>query len=305
MINPNPYAELKFRDVRGTRMAYIDEGHGDAIVFQHGNPTSSYLWRNVMPHLEGMGRLVACDLVGMGGSGKLVPSGPGSYHYSEQRDYLFALWDALELGDRVILVVHDWGSVLGFDWARHHPDRVQGIAFMEAITTALEWPEVAEPYRSFFRGLRGPDGERRILQENKFVEQFLPCEVLRRLTDTEMDHYRRPYRDAGESRRPTLSWPRNIPFSGEPADVASIVTANTDFLAHSDIPKLFVNAMPGTLIRGPVRKDVRSWPRQTEVTVRGMHFAQEDSPDEIGGALADFVRGLREESPSPTPTVSP
>lgn len=300
----NTYADLKFRDVLGTRMAYLDEGQGDAIVFQHGNPTWSYLWRNVMPHLQGMGRLVACDLVGMGGSDKLSASGPGSYHYAEQRDHLFALWDNLELGDRVILVLHDWGSVLGFDWARHHPDRVHGIAFMEAITTPMRWSELAEPYRNFFQPLRTPDGERIILQDNAFVEQFLPQEVIRPLSDAEMDHYRRPYRQAGEDRRPTLSWPRNIPFDGQPADIAALVTANTHFLAHSNIPKLFVNANPGTLIRGPVRRAVRSWPHLTEVTVPGKHFLQEDSPHEIGRALADFVRGLREQPAASTPADS-
>jgi haloalkane dehalogenase len=293
MAGGKPYAERRFRDVKGKRMAYIDEGEGDTIVFAHGNPTSSYLWRNVLPHLEGLGRLVACDLIGMGESEKLQPSGPDRYHYAEQREYLFALWDALELGDRVVLVLHDWGSALGFDWANQHRSRVQGIAYMEAIAAPVTWADWPNSVREVFQGFRSPDGERMVLEQNIFVEGVLPGGVQRQLSDEEMDHYRAPFRNPGEDRRPTLSWPRNIPIEGEPADVTAVVQDYAAWLSESDLPKLFINGEPGAILRGRVRDFVRTWPNQREVTVNGVHFLQEDSPDEIGAAVAEFVRSLR------------
>lgn len=294
MINTEPYASLKHRDVAGRTMAYIDEGEGDAIVFQHGNPTSSYLWRNVMPHLEGLGRLIACDLIGMGDSDKLVPSGPDRYHYAEQRDYLFALLDSLDLGDRVVLVLHDWGSALGFDWANQHRDRVQGIAYMEAMATTFRWSDFPAAGQRVFQGYRSPAGEKLILEQNAFVEGNLPNSVLRALGDEEMNHYRRPFLNPGEDRRPTLSLPRDLPVDGEPADVVAVVDAYSSWLAETEVPKLFINAEPGAIISSDrVRDYVRTWPNQTEITVAGLHFLQEDSPDEIGAAVADFVRRLR------------
>ena len=293
MSGVKPYGQLQYREINGARMAYVDEGDGDAIVFQHGNPTSSYLWRNVMPHLEGLGRLVACDLIGMGGSDKLGDSGPDRYHYAEQREFLFALWDSLDLGNRVVLVLHDWGSALGFDWANQHRDRVAGIAYMEAIAMPIDWADFPGPVSDVFKGFRSPAGESMVLEQNLFVEAVLPGAIQRTLGNEEMDHYRRPFRTPGEDRRPTLSWPRNIPIEGEPADVAAIVEEYGAWLAQSDVPKLFVNAEPGAITRGRVRDFVRSWPNQTEVTVPGVHFIQEDSPAEIGSAVADFVRGLR------------
>jgi haloalkane dehalogenase len=293
MIQAKPYAALRFRDINGKQMAYIDEGEGDAIVFQHGNPTSSYLWRNVLPHLEGLGRLVACDLIGMGGSDKLSPSGADRYNYAEQREYLFALWDALQLGDRVVLVLHDWGGALGFDWANQHRDRVQGIAYMETVVMPIGWSDFPPPVAGVFQGFRSPAGEQMVLEQNIFVENVLPGGMRRQITDEEMDHYRQPFRNPGEDRRPTLSWPRNIPIDGEPADVVEVVKNYGSWLATSDGPKLFINGEPGALIRGAVREFVRTWPNQTEVTVDGVHFLQEDSPDQIGAAVADFVRRLR------------
>jgi haloalkane dehalogenase len=293
MAGAKPYAQLQFRNVKGKRMAYIDEGEGDAIVFQHGNPTSSYLWRNVMPHLEGLGRLVACDLIGMGGSQKLSPSGPDRYHYAEHREFLFALWDALDLGDRVVLVLHDWGSALGFDWAHRHRDRVQGIAHMEAIVTPMTPADFPEGGGGAFQGLRSSEGERMVLEQNIFVEAMLPGAIQRKLSPEEMDHYRKPFRNPGEDRRPTLSWPRNLPIDGEPADVVAIVNEYAKWLSETDVPKLFINAEPGAIVRGRFREFVRTWPNQTEITVSGVHFVQEDSPHEIGAAIADFVRGLR------------
>jgi haloalkane dehalogenase len=293
MAGAEPYGQLQYKQINGKRMAYIDEGKGDAIVFQHGNPTSSYLWRNVMPHLYGLGRLVACDLIGMGGSDKLDDSGPDRYHYGEQRDYLFALWDELDLGDRVIFVLHDWGSALGFDWANRHRDRVAGIAYMEAIAMAIAWSDFPGPMRQIFQGFRSPEGESMVLEQNTFVEGVLPGSIRRQLSDEEMDHYRTPFRNAGEDRRPTLSWPRNIPIEGEPADVVATVEEYGAWLSHSDVPKLFIKGEPGALIRGRALDFVRTWPNQTEVSVPGVHFLQEDSPDEIGAAVASFVRAVR------------
>lgn len=286
-------------DVAALSRRYVAEclavarAEGDAIVFQHGNPTSSYLWRNIMPHLEGLGRLVACDLIGMGASDKLSPSGPDRYSYGEQRDFLFALWDALDLGDHVVLVLHDWGSALGFDWANQHRDRVQGIAFMEAIVTPMTWADWPPAVRGVFQGFRSPQGEPMALEHNIFVERVLPGAILRQLSDEEMNHYRRPFVNGGEDRRPTLSWPRNLPIDGEPAEVVALVNEYRSWLEETDMPKLFINAEPGAIITGRIRDYVRSWPNQTEITVPGVHFVQEDSPEEIGAAIAQFVRRLR------------
>jgi haloalkane dehalogenase len=293
MTGAEPYGKLKYLDVKGSRMAYVDEGEGDAIVFAHGNPTSSYLWRNVMPHLEGMGRLVAADMIGMGGSDKLSPSGPDRYNYAEQRDYLFTLWDSLDLGDNVILVLHDWGSALGFDWACRHRDRIQGIAFMEALAAPSRWTEFSDDVVNLFQGFRSPAGEHMVLDQNLWIEGVLPALIQRQLSDEEMDHYRQPFASPGEDRRPTLSWPRNLPIDGEPADVVAVVNEYGKWLAESDVPKLFINAEPGEIINERVREIIRTWPSLTETTVSGRHFIQEDSPEEIGQAIARFARGLR------------
>ena len=292
-ISAKPFGEKRYAAINGERMAYIDEGEGDAIVFQHGNPTSSYLWRNIMPHCKGLGRLIACDLIGMGDSDKLEPSGRDRYSYSEQREFLYALWDQLDLGNNVVFVIHDWGSALGFEWAQRHPDRVQGIAYMEAIVTPLTWDDWPENARRAFQGFRSEAGEEMILTKNMFVEGVLPSAILRDLSEEEMVEYRRPFAEAGEGRRPTLSWPRQIPIEGRPLDVVKVVESYSRFLEQSDIPKLFVNADPGSILVGRQREVCRGWPNQTEVTVPGAHFLQEDSPDEIGKAVADFVRRLR------------
>lgn len=297
MTGAKPYGQLQYKEIRGKQMAYIDEGHGDAIVFQHGNPSSSYLWRNVMPHLEGLGRLVACDLIGMGNSEKLDDPGPHSYHYHENRDYLFDLWDALDLGDNVILVIHDWGGALGFDWANQNRDRVAGIAHMETVSVPMEWEDFPPEVAQMFRGFRSPQGEAMVLENNLFIEGVLPSIVLRDLGEEEMEYYRAPFRNTGEDRRPTLSWPRDVPLAGEPAEVVTVVEEFGAWLAESDVPKLFVRADPGVIQReGRVLDIVRSWPNQTEVTVPGSHFLQEDSADEIGKAVAAFVRKVRSDS---------
>jgi len=297
MIGAKPYTTLKYRNVKGSRMAYIDEGEGDAIVFQHGQPTSSYVWRNVMPHLEGMGRLVACDLIGMGGSDKLSPSlGPERYRLASHRNYLFELWDRLDLGDRVVLVLDDWGAVLGFDWANQNSRRVQGIVHMEAVAAPLDWSDLPEHAHPPFKALRSPQGERMVLEENVFIEKILPQAVTRQFTDEELNHYGLPFRNAGEGRRPMLSWPRSLPIEGEPAEVADVVRENGSWLTGSDVSKLFINGEPGTLARGRLREIIRLWPNQTEVTVKGRKLLQEDSPDEIGAAIVDFVKRVRGEN---------
>ena len=287
-----PY-EKQFLKVFGYAMAYVDIGQGDPIVFLHGNPTSSYLWRNVLPHLQEKGRCLAPDLIGMGDSEKLSASGPDSYTFMEHRRYLDALLAQLGVERNVSFVIHDWGSVLGCDWARRHPDAVKSIAYMEALVQPVTWDQWSKETRSFFERLRGAEGEQMILQDNLFVESLLPHRVLRQLTAAEMEAYRRPYRETGEGRRPTLSWPRQLPIAGEPADVVEIVKSCAAWLASSPVPKLFVNAEPGT-ISVEEREFYRSLPNQTEVSVRGLHFIQEDSPDEIGEALAKWYTSLQE-----------
>jgi haloalkane dehalogenase len=284
-----PYTKHR-ADVHGRQMAYVDLGAGDPIVLLHGNPTSSYLWRNVIPHLAALGRCIAPDLIGMGDSDKLDDPGPGSYRFVEHRRYLDGLLDSLGIADRVTLVVHDWGSALGFDWANRHRDAVAGIAYMEAIVRPVTWDEWPEVARSVFQGLRSAAGEAMVLDKNVFVERVLPGSVLRPLTDAEMEEYRRPYVTPGEDRRPTLTWPRQIPIDGDPADVVEIVGAYADWLATSTIPKLLVVAEPGAILRGAPLAFARTWPNQHEVTVAGDHFVQEDSPDEIGAAIADWMR---------------
>ncbi len=274
-------------------MSYIDEGEGDAIVFQHGNPTSSYLWRNVMPHLEGQGRLIACDLIGMGDSEKLTNSGPGSYNYFEHRDFLFALLEKLNIGKQVVFVIHDWGSALGFDWSFQNQDRIQGVAYMEGIVKPVTWDEWPENAIKVFQGFRSEAGESMVLDKNIFVERVLPSSIMRELTEEEMNEYRRPFLNSGEDRRPTLSWPRQIPIQGEPKEVVEVVENYSNWLSSSDLPKLFINADPGSILTGKQREFCRSWPNQDEVTVKGTHFMQEDSPDEIGKAVSSFVSKLR------------
>jgi haloalkane dehalogenase len=278
--------------VLGQTMAYVDVGQGDPIVLLHGNPTSSYLWRNVNPHLEGLGRCIAPDLIGMGDSDKLPNSGPASYTFVEHRRYLDALLETLGVTERVTFVIHDWGSALGFDWANRHRDAVKGIAYMEAFVRPLTWEEFPPQARPIFEALRSPAGEQLVLEQNMFIERNLPATILRTLSDEEMSEYRRPFLEPGEARRPTLSWPRQIPIDGEPPDVAEIIGAYADWLPGSSVPKLFVRADPGALMSDPLVEFARSWRAQSEVTVHGSHYPQEDSPDQIGQAIAEWLRGL-------------
>jgi haloalkane dehalogenase len=287
----DPY-ERKRVTVLDTEMAYVDTGSGAPLVFLHGNPTSSYLWRNIIPHLENLGRCLAPDLVGMGQSGK---NPGGSYRFVDHYRYLEAWFEAVGLTENVILVVHDWGSALGFNWAYRHRDqgRVQGLAYMEAVVRPIAWDEWPEQARDIFKALRSPAGEGIVLEKNVFIERILPASVLRRLSDEEMAVYRQPYLEPGESRRPTLTWPREIPLGGEPEDVVDIVDNYAQWLVAGPLPKLFINADPGSILTGPQREFCRTWANQQEVTVKGIHFIQEDSPHEIGQAVAEFVRRVR------------
>jgi haloalkane dehalogenase len=270
--------------VLGTDMAYVDVGEGDPIVFLHGNPTPSYLWRNIIPYLLPFGRCLAPDYVGMGNSGS-APD--GGYRLVDHQRYLDAWFEALGLTKNVILVVHDWGSALGFDWARRHPDRVKAIVYMEGIVRPFrswdEWPEVT---RAFFQNQRTAAGEDLILQKNLFIEYLLP---LRGIPKEAIEVYRRHFRNPGPSRQPMLTWTRELPIAGEPADVVAIVEDYARFLSTSQIPKLFIDAEPGGFLIGAQREFCRAWPNQEQVTIKGAHFLQEEAPDEVGEAIARFV----------------
>jgi haloalkane dehalogenase len=272
-------------------MAYVDAGRGEPIVFLHGNPTSAYLWRNVIPHLVGLARCLAPDLIGMGQSGR-APD--GSYRFVDHARYLDRWFDVLGLTEKVTLVVHDWGSALGFYWAHRNRPAVKGIAYMEAIVAPLRWSEWPENARNIFQLMRSPAGEELVLQKNIFVERILPGAILRKLPDEEMAAYRKPWLEPGDSRRPMLAWPREIPVDGEPPDVTAIVNDYGQWLSgDSTLPKLFVNGEPGAILTGRQREYCHEWPNQRELTVAGAHFLQEDSPHEIGEAIADWYRELK------------
>jgi len=284
--------ESRYADVKGSRMHYVEQGDGSPVGLLHGNPTSSYLWRNIIPHVADLGRVIAPDLVGMGDSAKLPDSGPDRYTFTEHRHYLDALLDEiLPAGAQSTLVIHDWGSALGFDRAHRHPASVKGICFMEAIVAVPSgldaFPRAIQPV---FAGFRSPAGEKMVLEDNMFVEQVLPGAILRQMSEEEMAEYRRPFLEPGEDRRPTLTWPRQIPFGGEPADVAQIGAGYQAWLPGTAFPKLFINAEPGAILRGEARDFVRTWNNLTEVTMPGIHFIQEDSPDEIGAALRGWMQ---------------
>ena len=289
-IEPHP---KKFVGLGGQNMAYVEFGAGEpAFLFLHGNPTSSYLWRNVMPAVAPLGRCVAPDLIGMGDSTKLSPAGSETYRFATHRDFLWGFIDrVLGLDAPVVVIGHDWGSALGFDWANQHRRRTVGIAYMEAIVRPLAWAEWPESSRRVFQGFRSAAAEAMILEKNMFVERVLPASILRQLQPEEMEAYRRPFASP-EDRWPTLAWPREIPLDGEPADVAAIVEAYAGWMAGNDLPKLFVNADPGAILVGAQREFCRRWPNQIEVTVPGTHFIQEDSGPVIGRAIADWAAGL-------------
>jgi len=284
LISTEEISYRKYLPVLGTRMAYVDAGSGDPIVFLHGNPTPSYLWRKIIPRLLPFGRCLAPDYVGMGNSGA-APD--GGYRFIDQQRYLDAWFETVGLGRNVILVVHDWGSALGFSWAQRHPERVKAIIYMESIVRPfLSWNEWPEATRAFFQAQRSPAGEDLILEKNLFIEYLLP---LRNIAPEVMEVYRRHYRNPGPSRMPMLAWTRDLPIAGEPADVVEIVESYSRWLSQSPIPKLFIDADPAGFLIGAQREFCRGWPNQQVVTVRGSHFLQEDSPEEVGEACARFV----------------
>ncbi len=274
--------------VLGSQMAYVDHGSGDPIVLLHGNPTSSYLWRDVIPELSGKGRCIAPDLIGMGDSAQIA-SGPNSYRFRTHAEYVEAFLEVLGVDSNVTLVAHDWGGPLAFDWGRKNPSAVERIAFMETIVAPVTWEDWPDAARRVFQGMRSDAGEEMVLDKNIFVERILPASVIKPLSDEVMEVYRKPYNEVGESRRPTLTWPREIPIDGVPAAMVEVVEANQAWLEQEDLPKLFVNADPGSIVGDRLRELIRSWPNLTEVTVPGIHFIQEDSGPEIGKAIADWM----------------
>jgi haloalkane dehalogenase len=282
----------KYAEINNKKMAYIDEGNGDTFLFLHGNPTSSYLWRNIAPHVEEMGRVVIPDLIGMGDSEKLDGIDNEGYKYHGQYGYLTGLLENLDLGNDIHLIIHDWGSAMGFQFARENPDRVKSITYMEAIVMPLTWEQWPDAATKIFQLFRSDAGEELVLEKNFFVERILLADSATGYTDEEKAEYIRPFLEEGEDRRPTLTWPRQIPLDGEPNAVVEEVRKNAEFHKDSEIPKLFINANPGSILVGEQREFARTWKNQTEITVSGNHFIQEDSSEEIGTALREFTKDL-------------
>jgi|TARA_B100000408_G_scaffold16333_1_gene11181 haloalkane dehalogenase len=278
--------------INNKNIAYVESGSGDPIIFLHGNPTSSYLWRNITPHLESQGRCICIDLIGMGDSDKLDNPDENSYQFEEHYHYVNAAIESLTNGENITFVIHDWGSALGFNWCYHNPDSIKGIAYMEAIVKEMTWEDWRDEAKGIFQGFRSDAGESLVLEKNYFVERVLPGSIIRRLSDEEIEEYRRPFINPGEDRRPTLSWPREIPIEGQPANVCEIVNQYAEWMQTNDIPKLFINAEPGAITTGRIRDYCRSWKNQTEVTVKGVHFIQEDSPDDIGKAISTWYKNI-------------
>ena len=283
--------EKKNINVLGKKMTYVDKGEGDPIIFQHGNPASSYLWRNIIPYLENQGRCIAIDLIGMGDSDKLTDNGNNTYSYHIQKQYFDKCLEELEIKENITFVIHDWGSALGFNWAYEHQESVKGICYMEAIVKKISWEDWPKDAKSIFQGFRSDAGEDLILKKNLFIEGVLPNAIIRHLTETEMDIYRKPFLKEID-RRPTLDWPRQIPINNEPEDVCKIVDDYSSWMSINEIPKLFINADPGSILTGKQREFCRKWKNQQELTVKGNHFIQEDSPNEIGEAISKWYKNL-------------
>ena len=281
----------KYIDVSGKQIAYVEMGEGDPIIFQHGNPTSSYLWRNILPQLQSLGRCIAMDLIGMGDSEKLKDAGSMTYSYATHKKYFDGFLDELGVKNNATLIIHDWGSALGFDWAQNNSEKVKAICYMEGIVQSMKWEDWNEDARGIFQGFRSPAGEEMIIEKNLFIEAVLPGSILRKLSDEEMNEYRRPFKDK-KSRQPTLDWPRQIPLENEPQEICKIVDSYSQWMAKNDLPKLFINAEPGAILIGKQREFCRTWKNQKEVTVKGSHFIQEDSPNEIGSAIFDWLKDI-------------
>jgi len=286
---------MKKINVNGKKIAYDQKGQGSPIVFLHGNPTSSYLWRNIVPHLESVASCYVFDLIGMGESDKLDNPGLDSYGFEEHFEYLDKAIREVVTGDKITFVLHDWGSALGFHWAFMNQDRLKGIAYMEGIVKELKWEEWNEESRGLFQAMRSDVGEELILQKNIFIEKILTGSIIRDLSDEELEKYREPFKMPGEDRRVMLSWPRQIPIEGEPENVCKIVSEYSDWMSKNNIPKLFINAEPGAIIQGVVRDFCRTWNNQSEITVKGIHFIQEDSPNEIGSAIRKWYEEINKD----------
>ena len=292
MLSETMSYEKKFASVKGKQIAYVEEGSGDPIVLLHGNPTSSFMWRNVIPELVESGRVIVPDLIGQGDSEKLPASeGPERYSLEVAYSYVDGLLESIGANQNVTLVIHDWGTGVGFLWAMRHPAAVKGVAYMEGIVKPVSWSDWPESAVGIFKGFRSDKGEDLILNRNMFIEGVLPSSVIRPLSNTEMDAYRAPHLET-DDRQPLLNWPRQIPIEGEPKDIVALVNEYGAFMAASEIPKLFINADPGSILVGAQREFCRSWPNQQEVTVKGLHFIQEDSPVEIGQAVANWLKAL-------------
>jgi haloalkane dehalogenase len=299
-ISTEDLSYRKYLSVLGAEIAYVDVGSGDPIVFLHGVPTPSYLWRHIIPPVLPLGRCLAPDYVGMGYS-SAAPD--GAYRFFDHQRYIDAWLDALHLTRNVILVVHDWGSAIGFSWAQRHPDRVKAIVYMESIVRPfLSWDEWPAATRPFFQAQRSPAGEDLILRQNLFIEYLLP---LRNISKEAMEVYRRYFRIPGASRQPMLAWTRDLPIEGEPADVVKIVDSYARWMSKSPIPKLFIDADPAGFLIGPQRDFCRSWPNQETVMVRGAHFLQEESPDEVADATARFIAKVLARGPVHEPVHEP
>ena len=292
MINETMTYQKKFTDVDGKQIAYVDEGAGDPIVLLHGNPASSFLWRNIIPELTQSGRVIVPDLIGHGDSDKLPASeGPDRYTLEVAYHYVEELLKTIGADKNVTLVIHDWGSGIGFLWAMRHSEQMKGIAYMEAIVKPMSWDDWHQDAAGIFKGFRSEKGEDLILNRNMFIEAVLPASVMRTLTEAEMNTYRAPYVNA-DDRQPLLNWPRQIPIEGEPENIVDLVNEYGAFMASSEMPKLFINADPGSILTGRQREFCRTWPNQQEITVKGLHFIQEDSPLEIGQAVAKWVDNI-------------
>ena len=290
-MNVNTLTKKKIL-VDNKNIAYVDSGHGDPIIFLHGNPTSSYLWRKITPYLESQGRCISIDLIGMGDSDKLDNPDENSYRFEEHYHYVDAAIQSLTDGENISFVIHDWGSALGFNWCHNNPESVKGITYMEAIVKEMTWDDWDKNAKSIFQGFRSDAGENLVLEKNYFVEKVLSGSIIRTLNSDEMNEYRRPFLNPGEDRRPTLSWPREIPIEGQPRNVCEIVNRYAEWMETNNIPKLFINAEPGAITTGRIRDFCRSWKNQTEITVKGRHFIQEDSPDEIGNAISTWYKNI-------------
>lgn len=294
MSSPNSISaefpfQSKFVEVHGSKMHYIDEGDGDPILFLHGNPTSSYLWRNIIPYLTPHGRCIAPDLIGMGKSDKPKLA----YRFFDHYKYVEGFVEALKLRN-ITLVIHDWGSALGFHYAMQHENNIKGMAFMEALITPLKWSGFNKDFKMGFKLMRTPAvGWFMISVLNVFNKRILPAATVRKLSAEELAMYQQPFRTIG-SRRPVRQWPREIPIDGKPAEVHEVIEQYHQKLQQSDLPKLLFYATPGGLINEEAVAYCKAHFKNLE-TVHigpGIHYLQEDNPHKIGAELARWYQGL-------------